>query len=64
VPVSTAVPDPANVLAAYLREAVAQSSLAYDFSASSYSFSAMNACIAAERAFECMREALVSAGKC
>jgi hypothetical protein len=55
---SGAVPDPASVLAACLREAVTQSRLAYDFSANSYAFSAMNACIAAERALECLRDAL------
>ena len=61
---STAVPDPANVLAAYLREAVAESRLAYEFNPTSYTFSAMSACIAAEQALECLREKLVSAGKC
>jgi hypothetical protein len=58
---STAVPDPASVLAAYLREATGQSRFAYEFSANSYSFSAMNACIAAEQALKCLREALETA---
>jgi hypothetical protein len=62
--VSTAVPDPASVLVAYLREATEESRLAYEFSANSYTFSAMSACIAAEQALECLREKLVSAGKC
>jgi hypothetical protein len=53
VPVSTAVPDPASVLVAYLREATEESRLAYEFSANSYTFSAMSACIAAEQALEC-----------
>ena len=41
-----------------LREAVAESTLAYDFTANSYSFSAMNACMGAERALDVLREAL------
>jgi hypothetical protein len=41
-----------------LREAVAESRLAYEFSANSYSFSTMSACIAAQRALEFLREAL------
>jgi hypothetical protein len=41
-----------------LREAVAESRLAYEFSSNSYSFAAMNACIAAERALEVLRDAL------
>jgi hypothetical protein len=49
---------PFRRLAAALREAVAQSRLAYEFGASSYNFSAMNACIAAERALEVLRDAL------
>jgi len=32
---STAVPDPASVLAAYLREAVEESRLAYEFNPTS-----------------------------
>ena len=35
-----------------IREAVVESKLAYEFNANSYSFSAMDACIAAERALE------------
>jgi hypothetical protein len=61
---SAAVPDPASVLAAYLREAVAESRLAYEFNPTSYTFSAMSACIAAEQALECLRAALESAGQC
>jgi hypothetical protein len=38
--------------------AVAESKLAYEFSANSYSFSAMSALIAAERALENLRAAL------
>ena len=41
-----------------LREAVTESRLAYEFSAGSYSFAAMNACIVAERALEVLRDAL------
>jgi hypothetical protein len=46
---------------AALREAVAESKLAYEFGANSYTFSAMNACIAAELALEALRDALESA---
>ena len=45
-------------LSAALREATEESKLAYEFNANSYSFSAMDACIAAERALENLREAL------
>ena len=45
-------------LEATLREAVAESKLGYEFSANSYSFSCMNACLAAERALEVLRAAL------
>lgn len=45
-------------LSAALREAVAESTLAYDFTANSYSYSAMNACMGAERALDVLREAL------
>jgi hypothetical protein len=41
-----------------LREAVEESKLAYEFAANSYSFSAMNACMRAERALDVLREAL------
>jgi hypothetical protein len=41
-----------------LRGAVDDSKLAYEFAANSYSFSAMNACMAAERALEVLRDAL------
>jgi hypothetical protein len=44
-----------------LREAVAETTLAYDFTANSYSYSAMNACIGAERALAVLREALQAA---
>jgi hypothetical protein len=46
-----------------LREAVAESRLAYELSANSYSFSAMNACFAAERSLEVLREALEAQGR-
>ena len=58
---SSAVPDPAAVLAAYLREANAQAQLAYSFVPNSYTYSAMQACLAAEQAFEALREALAEA---
>ena len=45
-----------------LREAVAESKLAYEFAANSYSFSAMNACMGAERALDVLREALENSG--
>jgi hypothetical protein len=45
-------------LAQAIHRAIAESKLAYQFSADSYSFAAMNACIAAERALEVLREAL------
>jgi len=45
-----------------LREAVAESKLAYEFAANSYSFSAMNACMEAERALDVLREALENSG--
>jgi hypothetical protein len=48
-------------LEAVLREAIAESRLAYEFTANSYSFGCMNACIAAERALEDLRAALESA---
>ena len=41
-----------------LREALAESELAYEFAANSYSFSAMDACMRAERALDLLREAL------
>jgi hypothetical protein len=41
-----------------LREAVTESRLAYEFNATSYTISAMSACIAAERALGVLREAL------
>ena len=49
---------PVRKLEAVLREAVTETKLAYDFSANTYSFSAMSACIAAERALENLRAAL------
>jgi hypothetical protein len=58
----TAVPDPATVLTAYLREAVAESKLAYRFRPNSYSFAAMNACIAADQALEVLIESLEASG--
>jgi len=44
-------------LDAAVREAVAESKLAYELGASTYTFSTMNACIAAERAVEMLRDA-------
>jgi hypothetical protein len=41
-----------------LREAVAESKLAYEFNANSYTFAAMTACMGAERALDVLREAL------
>ena len=38
-----------------LREAVAESKLAYDSNATSYSYSCLSACLAAERALEGLR---------
>jgi hypothetical protein len=43
-----------------LRTATAESRLAYEFNATSYTFSAMNACLVAEQAFDSLREALDS----
>ena len=60
--------EPARTLRAFrglseaLREAVAESKLAYEYAANSYSYSAMSACMGAERAFEVLREALEDSG--
>ena len=43
---------------ARVREAVAETRLAYGFDPNSYSFSAMSACMRAERALEILRDAL------
>jgi hypothetical protein len=43
-----------------LHEASAASKLAYELNANTYTFSAMNACIAAEGALDVLREALES----
>jgi hypothetical protein len=56
--VSAALPDPAKVLDAYLREAVAEIKVAYDLVPNSYTYRAMQACMAAEQAFAALREAL------
>jgi hypothetical protein len=45
-------------LEAILREATAESRVAYEFNATSYTFSAMTGCVAAERALEVLRQAL------
>ena len=45
-----------------INTAMAESKLAYQFSANSYSLAAMNACIVAERALEVLREALEAEG--
>jgi len=52
------VPDLATVLTAYLSEAVAESTLAYELNANSYSYSCLSACLAAERARDVLRAAL------
>jgi len=44
-----------------LREALAESRVAYEFAANSYSYSAMDACMRAERALEVLRDALEAA---
>jgi hypothetical protein len=49
---------PFRKLETALREAVTESKLAYDFGASTYTFSTLNACIAAERALDVLRDAL------
>jgi hypothetical protein len=56
-----AVPDPAAVLAAYLLEAIAQAQLAYSFVPNSYTYGALQACLAAKQAFEVLRAALAEA---
>jgi hypothetical protein len=50
------------LIAAADREAVAESKLAYDFIANSYSYSAMNACMGAERALDVLQDALEGSG--
>ena len=55
---TSAVPDPASVLAIYLHEAIAEAKLAYAYSPSSYSYSCLNACLAAEQALEALRACL------
>ena len=45
-----------------IHRAMAESKLAYQFSANSHSFAAMNACIVAERALEVLRDALEAEG--
>ena len=42
-------------LDAAIREAAAESKLAYELGASTYTYSTMNACIATQRAFEMLR---------
>lgn len=60
---SDAVPDPATVLATYLREAINHAQLAYDFVPISYTYSALQACLAAEQAFAVLRDALEAEGE-
>ena len=55
---STALPDPTKVLDAYLREAIAEIKAAYNFDPNSYTYRAMQACLAAEQAFAALRDAL------
>ena len=45
-----------------LREAVAESKLAYEFNPNSYSYSCLSACLEAERALEVLRNALEAGG--
>jgi hypothetical protein len=45
-------------VSAAVHEAVAETRLAYELNANSYTFSAMNACMGAERALDVLREAL------
>ena len=59
---SDAVPDPATVLATYLREAITEAKLAYDFVPSSYTYGALQACLAAEQALAVLRETLEAQG--
>jgi len=49
-------------LAAALQKAVAESTLSYEFAANSYSFSAMDACMRADRALEVLRDDLEAGG--
>ena len=56
----TALPDPANVLAAYLREAVTQARLGYEYAPNSYSYAAFQACLGAEQALDALRAALAA----
>jgi hypothetical protein len=55
---SAAFPDPAKVLDAYLQEAIAEITVAYSFVPNSYTYRAMQACMAAEQALAALREAL------
>jgi hypothetical protein len=55
---SDAVPDPATVLATYLREAITEAKLAYEFVPISYTFTVLQACLAAEQALAALRETL------
>jgi hypothetical protein len=48
-------------LSAALREATEESKLAYEFSANSYTFAAMTACLSAERTLEDLRAAIEGA---
>jgi hypothetical protein len=59
---SSALPDPAAVLAAYLREAVAEARIAYEFVPISHTYSALQACLAAEQALAVLRDALEAGG--
>ena len=49
---------PFRGLSEALREAVAESKLAYELNANSYSYSCLSACLAAERALEVLRAAI------
>jgi hypothetical protein len=61
-PMTAAFPDPAKVLDVYLREAIAEIKVAYAFVPNSYTYSALQACLAAEQAFAVLRETLEAEG--
>jgi hypothetical protein len=60
---SSALPDPAAVLATYLHEAVAEARIAYEFVPISHTYSALQACLAAEQALAVLRDALEAGGR-
>jgi hypothetical protein len=58
--VSRALPDPGRVAETYLREAIAEARLAYSYVPSSYTYSCLSACLAAEQAVAALRAALLA----